>query len=132
MNNETPTPETDALAFKAGITITNTLIWNHARKLERERDEARLAYKHAVESENRIYKERDELREQNQTLRNAQKACEDCDAPTMDEVKQLRKVADELVYALSLFHDGKERHEDCVACNALASYNNLPHKKGQP
>lgn len=129
MNNETP--ETDAISFWSdcgGWVVPK----DFARKLERERDEARLAYKHAVEAENRIYKERDELREQNQTLRNAQKACEDCDAPTMDEVKQLRKVADELVYALSLFHDGKERHEDCVACNALASYNNLPHKKGQP
>jgi hypothetical protein len=30
------------------------------------------------------------LRAENATLRNAQKACDDCDAPTMEETKRLR------------------------------------------
>ena len=32
----------------------------------------------------------EKLRAENETLRNAQKACEDCDGPTLEEVKQLR------------------------------------------
>ncbi len=131
MNNETP--ETEAMRF-----WSDTGGWvvpaNFARKLERERDEARLAYKHAVESENRIYKERDQLREQNQTLRNAQKACEDCDAPTAEEVKQLREVADELAQSCEKIGYVSCQYADSIkaAERALASYNNLPHKKGQP
>ena len=35
--------------------------------------------------------ERDELRTQNQTFRNAQKCCEDCDAITVKEVKEMRE-----------------------------------------
>lgn len=66
----------------------------------------------------RLERERDEAMWQNQTFRNAQKACEDCDAPTMEEVKQLRKVADELAHEL---------HGFSSINTVLEIYKDLPH-----
>jgi hypothetical protein len=54
-----------------------------------------------------------ELRKENETFRAAQKACEDCDAPTMAEVRELRAAKDaaearleEAVKALDLVYGG--------------------------
>lgn len=53
------------------------------------------------------------LKEENQTFRNAQKACDDCDAPTMKEVAALKEQAleagDKLKVALVNVADLKER-----------------------
>lgn len=103
MNNEIPTMNNETLETEIASFWSDRGGWvvskDFARKLERERDEARKNYAQCQQQlekvmNDNVYAERDQLREENQTLRNAQKACEDCDAPTIEEVKQLRKVAD--------------------------------------
>ena len=69
--SERPTPETDAVRAYEGNWDTKALrMTAHARKLERERDEAREALvrsnhflQQAEENLESIYKERDEARE---------------------------------------------------------------------
>lgn len=127
-----------------------------ARKLERERDEAlsklvklgrmieiadsandakteaevalstTFAEAMALTDRDMIAAELEEERKLNQTFRSAQKACEDCDAPTMEEVKQLRQVVDELAHHLST-HWSDNGFEPTQAAGALRRYNDLPH-----
>jgi hypothetical protein len=97
------TPETDALAVKAGITITNTLIWNFARKLELERNEAKINLALALIPTTISAVEREEWRQ---------------------ERDQLRKVCDELAAIPlkwpNITWDDSTEH-------ALSIYNSLPH-----
>ena len=114
--NTTQTPETDALIdtfpkyqgnTSYGLKEIEELIDNN-RKLERERDQ---------------------LRKDNQTLRNAQKACEDCDAPTMEEVKHLRKVADAVgkLQAVRQNEDTVFQDLNEAEVEVMYAYNALPH-----
>jgi polyhydroxyalkanoate synthesis regulator phasin len=56
-----------------------------------------------------------DLEAQNHTFRNAQKACEDCDGPTMAEVKQLRERIAELETGLSLIGRALEDHDKLIS-----------------
>ena len=47
-----------------------------------------------VKENSRLCQERDQLKAESVTFRNAQKACEDCDGPTMEEVRQLNAERD--------------------------------------
>ena len=95
----TPTPETDAncgFPVSTGGVIRNGKLYlekegpfvfaSLARKLERERDEAREQTAAVVRVMDGVVKERDELRAEverlkaeNTTFRNAQMCCESCD-----------------------------------------------------
>ena len=45
------------------------------------------------------------------------------------ELTKWRKVADDLVYALSLFHNSTEKHAGFIACEALAAHTLLTKKE---
>ena len=108
-NQPSLTPETDELLNSfPRYEGTTTYGWfeidkliNFARKIERERDEARATCVQIDLSHLQLEAERD----------------------------QLRKVADELAKSARDFHP--INIPTCKGCHALAAYNELPHVKGK-
>ena len=110
MSEQTPTPETDAAiralceAHDGDLAADFNALGNFARKLERERDEAKRAAAQADEIDNHF---NDEIARHNET-----KA----------ELTQLRKVCDELAKQLEYHSSGE------LTLNiALRDYSTLPH-----
>lgn len=83
--------------------------WGHCEarciKLTEQLDAERVQWSKQIED---MAQEVAELRQQNKTFRAAQKACEDCDGPTMAEVQQLREQLAALADALHFYRN----HDD--------------------
>lgn len=118
--NKTPTPETDKVSTYYG----RKKLVEHARKLERERDEARVQFKNAYNyiCLSHTDRERSEL----------VTGCPIC------KLNQLRRVCNAMAYQyrhemMSLFCHAKDC--DCSRCEPMTKlYNSLPHviaKKGE-
>ena len=125
------TPETDALIeeIRSKPSKGGCIPKDFARKLERERDEAKRLYSNAqalarilVGQREVVIAERDQLKRELQ----AAHIQRDLDKKSDEENNQLRKVADELAKHDECCH-GPGRNLVCGRCNALIAYNSLPH-----
>jgi chromosome segregation ATPase len=65
-------------------------VWANMLRGTIARPQALDHYEECKANVERLERENAELKAQNVTFRNAQKACEDCDAPTMEELTKLR------------------------------------------
>ena len=138
---QTPTPKTDAFCNNLHSNALETVraaqeLRDFARKLERERNEARARVTD-LEANNRYQRgyaageksveaELTQLCKDNETFRNAQKSCADCDAATFEEVTKLRKVCNDLAEDLTSVVNTKEKSTWSKSL-ALQSYSTLPH-----
>lgn len=130
------TPETDALVeeIRSKPSKGGCIPKDFARKLERERDEAKRLYSNAqalarilVGQREVVIAERDQLKRELQ----AAHIQRDLDKKSDEENNQLRKVADELAEQyrhemMSMF--GHASDCDCSRCEPMTKlYNSLPH-----
>ena len=129
----TPTPETDAAELTRSGWVQHIVPTEFARKLERERDEAReKAERYRTEANakmmqrDQLANERDELKLKLAYLEADNQEHIKRDMQRTGEVEQLRKVADELASELKseLLYSPLGKQND-----ALDAYNELPHVK---
>ena len=111
------TPETDANLIDIGHPLAkpDTVAADFARKLERERDEARRELTNC-KSHFAIHDEK----ELNETVHMAV-------LHALAERDQLRKVADELAKCLQSTYQRSTTILQCASVFSLDGYNNLPH-----
>jgi len=66
----------------------------------------------AADAIDRLTAERDRLLAENETLRNAQKACDTCDGSTMAEVRRLREALESALHCVETLRNDYRMHPD--------------------
>src|SRR5688572_15674473 len=95
---DTPTGRAPFPLKELRESIASSILAERSRLAEVE-DMERQASDHCVRLKERIA----QLEAENQTFRNAQKACEDCDAPTMERIAELEKALEPFAAVANMF-----------------------------
>jgi hypothetical protein len=105
MSNDRPTPETDHLEVQLGQAATHShpILWEHSRKLERERNEARVYSKATWQS-----------------LRDSQDEVLRLTFQNREVTQDLDKARDAIMKVEEIFVDGENTHDDWFKMGSIA------------
>ena len=127
------TPETDHLEVQLGQAATHShpILWEHSRKMERERDEARNDLDNmqdqrdlAMKVISRLERERDEAIDYSkatwQTLRDSQDEVLRLTFENREVTQDLDKARDAIMKVEEIFVDGENTHDDWFKMGSIA------------